>query len=177
MDTVQVAKLTPILNLVVIVIVIAVMRCIAVVVALLAIVVSNAFSPLFTPQAKLTKMAAAKKSAGGNDAPPLRRNPPRKICLMVEPTPFTHVSGYANRFKEMLKFMRKAGDEVDILTVDSKTPARKLPKKMFGYRIQHTLGFTFPLYNQISLTCDLPEMKGAQICENFKPDLIHVTSP
>jgi hypothetical protein len=23
----------------------------------------------------------------------------------------------------------------------------------------------------------LPEMKGAQICENFKPDLIHVTSP
>jgi sulfoquinovosyltransferase len=96
---------------------------------------------------------------------------------MVEPTPFTHVSGYANRFKEMLKFLAKAGDEVDILTVDSKTPRDQLPNEAFGYRIQHTLGFTFPLYNQISLTLDLPEMKGAQILEKFKPDLIHVTSP
>ncbi|KAG7367349.1 glycosyl transferases group 1-domain containing protein [Nitzschia inconspicua] len=112
-----------------------------------------------------------------NDAPPLKRNPPRRVCLMVEPTPFTHVSGYANRFKEMLKFMSKAGDEVDILTVDSMTPADQLPKTFLGYRIQHTLGFTFPLYNQISLTLDLPEMKGATMLEKFKPDLIHVTSP
>ena len=64
---------------------------------------------------------------------------------MVEPTPFTHVSGYANRFKEMLKFLKKAGDEVDILTVDSKTPEAELPKKIFGYNIRHTQGFTFPL--------------------------------
>ena len=112
-----------------------------------------------------------------NSAPPLKRNPPRKICLMVEPTPFTHVSGYANRFKEMLKFMSKAGDQVDILTVDSKTPASDLPKSAFGFKIHHTQGFTFPLYNQISLTLDLPEMKGARMIEKFKPDLIHVTSP
>lgn len=112
-----------------------------------------------------------------NQAPPLKRNPPRRVCLMVEPTPFTHVSGYANRFQEMLKFLSKAGDEVDILTVDSKTPADQLPKKAFGYRIRHTQGFTFPLYNQISLTLDLPDMKGAQMIEKFKPDLIHVTSP
>jgi sulfoquinovosyltransferase len=117
------------------------------------------------------------KNNNSNDAPPLKRHPPRKVCLMVEPTPFTHVSGYANRFKEMLKFMSKAGDKVDILTVDSKTPADQLPKSAFGYPIQHTLGFTFPLYNQISLTLDLPEMKGAAMLEKFKPDLIHVTSP
>lgn len=116
-------------------------------------------------------------NSNSNDAPPLKRNPPRRIALMVEPTPFTHVSGYANRFKEMLKFLKKAGDDVDILTVDSKTPAHQLPKEAFGYRVQHTLGFTFPLYNQISLTLDLPEMKGAQMLEKFKPDLIHVTSP
>jgi sulfoquinovosyltransferase len=112
-----------------------------------------------------------------NDAPPLRRNPPRKVCLMIEPTPFTHVSGYSNRFKEMLKFMSKAGDTVDILTVDSKTPAKQLPKEYMGYPISHTQGFTFPLYNHISLTFDLPEMKGARILETFQPDLIHVTSP
>jgi len=112
-----------------------------------------------------------------NDAPPLNRNPPRKVLLMVEPTPFTHVSGYSNRFNEMLKFLSKAGDDVEVLTVDSKTPANQLPKEAFGYKIHHTLGFTFPLYNQISLTLDLPEMKGAQIMEKLKPDLIHVPSP
>jgi sulfoquinovosyltransferase len=121
------------------------------------------------------QMAATSMSS--NDAPPLKRNPPRRVCLMVEPTPFTHVSGYANRFKEMLKFMEKAGDEVNVLTVDSKTPAEELPKEFSGHRISHTQGFTFPLYNQISLSLDLPEMKGAQIMEKFKPDLIHVTSP
>lgn len=117
------------------------------------------------------------KGKGEADAPPLRSKPPRNICLMVEPTPFTHVSGYANRFQEMLKFLKKAGDNVDVLTVDSKTPAQDLPKSFMGFPIEHTLGFTFPLYNQISLTFDLPEAKGAAIIERRKPDLIHVTSP
>jgi len=119
----------------------------------------------------------ASSSSSASDAPPLRRLPPRKVCLMIEPTPFTHVSGYANRFKEMLKFLAKAGDNVDILTVDAKTPTHDLPHEYRGYPIRHTQGFTFPLYNQISLTCDLPEMKGARILERFRPDLIHVTSP
>jgi hypothetical protein len=120
---------------------------------------------------------AAPFDPNSDTAPPLKRNPPRRICLMVEPTPFTHVSGYANRFKEMLKFLQKAGDTVSILTVDSKTPAKQLPSKFMGFRIRHTQGFTFPLYNHISLSLDLPEMKGAQIIDKLKPDLIHVTSP
>ena len=122
------------------------------------------------------KQSTALQMASDN-APPLKRNPPRKVCLMVEPTPFTHVSGYSNRFKEMLKFLRKAGDEVEILTVDSKTPADELPSEAFGYPISHTQGFTFPLYNHISLTVDLPEMKGSTMLQRLKPDLIHVTSP
>ena len=133
-------------------------------------------SGLFHRQRPATKTQVfAQKSTA--DAPPLKRNPSRKICLMVEPTPFTHVSGYANRFKEMLKFLKKAGDDVDILTVDSKTPVKNLPREHQGFPIRHTQGFTFPLYNHISLTIDLPEMKGAKIIENFKPDIIHVTSP
>jgi sulfoquinovosyltransferase len=116
-------------------------------------------------------------NAMSDSAPPLNRNPPRKICLLVEPTPFTHVSGYANRFKEMLKFMAKAGDEVEILTVDTHTPVKDLPKKFLNFNIKHTQGFTFPLYNSISLSLDLPDMKGAEILERLKPDLIHVTSP
>jgi sulfoquinovosyltransferase len=110
-------------------------------------------------------------------APPLKQYPPRRVCLMVEPTPFTHVSGYANRFQEMLKFLSKAGDKVDILTVDSKTQPIDLPSKIFNFKIQHTQGFTFPLYNQISLSFDLPEMKGSTMIQKNTPDLIHVTSP
>lgn len=125
----------------------------------------------------LHSSAAAAASAPENRPKQPQPFRPRKVCLMVEPTPFTHVSGYANRFKEMLKFLKKAGDDVDILTVDSKTPAQDLPTEYQGYPVRHTQGFTFPLYNHISLTMDLPEMKGARIMETFRPDLIHVTSP
>ena len=30
-----------------------------------------------------------------------------QVSLLVEPTPFTHVSGYSNRFKEMLRFLKE----------------------------------------------------------------------
>ena len=154
--------------------------------AALALVFSaDGFAPLRTPAVATRRSPLSVESSplvltaksSSSDAPPLRRNPPRKVCLMIEPTPFTHVSGYANRFKEMLKFLRKAGDDVDVLTVDSKTPSKELPREFAGYQIQHTQGFTFPLYNHISLSIDLPEMKGARIIEKLQPDLIHVTSP
>jgi len=139
---------------------------------------NGASLPIQIASKKTQRFAVIMQAAARTvDAPPLRRNPPRKICLMVEPTPFTHVSGYANRFKEMLKFMKKAGDEVDILTVDIQTPRKDLPTEYQGYPIRHTQGFTFPLYNHISLTFDLPEMKGARIIEQFQPDLIHAVSP
>ena len=42
---------------------------------------------------------------------------------MVEPTPFTHVSGYSNRYMEMLDYLKKADDKVHVLTTDdSKSP-------------------------------------------------------
>ena len=77
----------------------------------------------------------------------------------------------------MLRYMSKAGDDFQILTVDSQTPEKDLPNEKFGYSISHTQGFTFPLYNHISLTLDLPELRGAKILEKMKPDLIHVSSP
>ena len=77
----------------------------------------------------------------------------------------------------MLRYLSKAGDHVDILTVDAKTPKDQLPNECFGYNIEHTQGFVFPLYDHISLTLDLPEMKGAKMMERKRPDLIHVTSP
>lgn len=50
--------------------------------------------------------------------PPLKKEKPLKVLLLVEPTPFTYISGYANRFKEMLTYLKEAGDDVHILTPD-----------------------------------------------------------
>ena len=42
-----------------------------------------------------------------------------KILLIVEPTPFTYISGYTNRFKEMLNYFSTIPeDEVEIITPD-----------------------------------------------------------
>ena len=108
----------------------------------------------------------------------LHQKQPRKVCLMVEPTPFNYVCGYTNRFNEMLRYMSKAGDVIEIITTaDSRIPTKDLPTERFGYNITHTWGFKFPLYNEMTLTLDLPQMKGASVLEKFKPDIIHATSP
>ena len=164
------------------------MKVLAASLSLLVIGVTSAFQlPQYTNQPKGTTLFPAPRSKSAlnsataavesNDAPPLTKKPPRQICLMVEPTPFTHVSGYSNRFTEMLRYLSKAGDKVDIVTVDAQTPEEDLPSEKFGFKIDHTQGFTFPLYNHISLTLDLPEMKAAAVMEKNKPDLIHASSP
>jgi hypothetical protein len=40
---------------------------------------------------------------------------PRKIGLMVEPTPFTHVSGYSNRFNEVTSSRSSSQDDAVFL--------------------------------------------------------------
>jgi len=104
---------------------------------------------------------------------PLTKEPPLKILLLVEPTPFNYVSGYSNRFKEALKFLKKAGDEVHILTPDdSENPQ----KEFLGFPITSVHGFRFPWYNTVNLSLDL-RGKTAEMIEKLKPDIIHVTSP
>ena len=44
---------------------------------------------------------------------------PLRVALVVEPTPL-HVSGYANRFKETLRYLRAAGGGVGVITPDDK---------------------------------------------------------
>ena len=39
----------------------------------------------------------------GRKTPNLKATPALKIALFVEPTPFNYISGYSNRFREMLK--------------------------------------------------------------------------
>jgi sulfoquinovosyltransferase len=104
-----------------------------------------------------------------------------KICLMVEPSPFTYVCGYANRFKEMLYYLNQFGDKVQILTVQTSTTLATTTNLINttdeGYPIIITKSFPIPVYSNCRLSCDLPEMKGRQIIKQFQPDIIHATSP
>lgn len=106
----------------------------------------------------------------------LRKSPqrPLKVALLVEPTPFTHVCGYANRFKEMLRFLRESGDtEVSIATPDDKDDA---PKEYEGFPVSTVTGYRLPLYPEVCLTGDL-KGEAKKMIDDFKPDLIHVSSP
>ena len=105
--------------------------------------------------------------------PPLRTEPPRKVLLCVEPTPFNYISGYANRFQEMLKYLKQAGDDVSIFTADSDPNP---PKSFLGFPILTHRGFGLPLYNQVTITFDLA---GGipKLLKSFRPDLLHVSTP
>ena len=84
--------------------------------------------------------------------PPAWRNlklgMPKRIGLMVEPTPFIHVSGYSNRFNEMLKYLNKAGDDVEIVTPDNGPSA---PAMAHGFTVNNIPGIKFPLYPLITI--------------------------
>jgi sulfoquinovosyltransferase len=102
----------------------------------------------------------------------LCHTPPRRIALMVEPTPFTHVSGYSNRFKNLLLQLREAGDEVLVIVPDNHPEA---PTEFAGAKIVNVPGFQFPLYRRITLTLGLRGVYGA--LKEFDPDVIHLTTP
>jgi sulfoquinovosyltransferase len=105
-------------------------------------------------------------------APPLRSTAPLRVGLLIEPTPFTHVSGYANRFNEMLRFLRRAGDDVSIVTPDD---TEQPPDEAHGYPITTVSGFRFPLY-PICLSVD-PDCGAQRMVETHRPALLHASSP
>ena len=127
---------------------------------------------------------------------------PTRVQLIVEPTPFTHVSGYANRFKEYLKYQKKAGSDVSIITPDDTPDA---PSGFLGFPITTVRGFRFILYPVISMAWGFAPAEGmrlglwrrlgpaswfkrrrnkrdyfscvAEVVDDFNPELVHVTSP
>jgi sulfoquinovosyltransferase len=114
------------------------------------------------------------KDSSPNNIPDLTESPPLKILLLVEPTPFTYVSGYANRFKEMLKFLHKAGDKVQILVPD-RNP-ENAPADFMGFPITTVRGFEFPFYKEVTLTMDT-KFNTRKLIKEFKPDIVHVSQP
>jgi sulfoquinovosyltransferase len=107
--------------------------------------------------------------------PPLSQNPPYKVLLLVEPTPFTYISGYSNRFKEMLNYMHRAKDQVEIFTPDSGSRGPP-PKEYLDYPITTVRGFELIFYKHVTLSYDL-RFKIPKIIKQLKPDIIHCAAP
>jgi len=97
--------------------------------------------------------------------------PKRRIALLVEPTPFTYVSGYKNRFQTMIRYLKEAGDEILVITTGPDAPT-----EFEGAKVVESPTF----YNAFS-PC-VPETWGLsprvwRELRDFKPDLIHSTTP
>ncbi len=59
--------------------------------------------------------AAAPQPGASTQLPPGARRP-RRVCIMVEPSPFTYVCGYMNRYRNTIRFLTEAGVEVMVVT-------------------------------------------------------------
>lgn len=125
----------------------------------------------------------------------LENSSPSRLLLMVEPSPFTYICGYANRFNEMLRYLSRVGDEVEIVAsdfedrqnsvgdeemedVDSEPQAGSRPLHVFGFNIHYARwSFSLPGYKRMPLSLDFPSFMGLRVAWRMKPHLIHVSSP
>lgn len=100
---------------------------------------------------------------------------PMKVCVMVEPSPFTYVSGYANRFKALCKQLKAMhNDSIDVITVEA--VHRNPPKIWNDIPIHYTRGFRLPHYPTMSLSFDWT-FKALRVVRKIRPHILHVSTP
>lgn len=96
---------------------------------------------------------------------------PRRIALFVEPSPFSYVSGYKNRFQNFIRYLREMGDEVMVVTTHE-----GVPQEFYGAKLIGSRSFPCPWYQKVPLSLALsPRIISA--VARFKPDIIHASSP
>lgn len=103
---------------------------------------------------------------------------------MVEPSPFTYVCGYMNRYRNTIRFLTEAGVEVMVVTpgpgmtlpgVDF-SAACDQPADFHGARIVQAFSFGLPWYLSLPLSFGLSPRIYREV-KAFKPDIIHCSSP
>jgi len=100
---------------------------------------------------------------------------PSKVLVLVEPSPLTYVSGYANRFQALFRHLDKRDSNFEVVTVDVHTPVK--PEKWLGRTVHHTPAMTWPMYSEeLGLSVDY-KMQIGRVISRMRPDIIHVSSP
>ncbi|KAA8516319.1 hypothetical protein F0562_016612 [Nyssa sinensis] len=109
------------------------------------------------------------------ESPPLLESEvysrPRRIALFVEPSPFSYVSGYKNRFQNFIRYLREMGDEVMVVTTHE-----GVPKEFYGAKLIGSRSFPLPWYQKVPLSLALSPRIISEVAQ-FKPDIIHASSP
>ncbi|XP_022746460.1 sulfoquinovosyl transferase SQD2-like isoform X3 [Durio zibethinus] len=112
---------------------------------------------------------------GEEESPPLihseNNSRPRRIALFVEPSPFSYVSGYKNRFQNFIRYLREMGDEVMVITTHE-----GVPQEFYGAKLIGSRSFLFPWYQKLPLSLALSPRIVLEVAR-FKPDIIHASSP
>ena len=103
---------------------------------------------------------------------------------MVEPSPFTYVCGYMNRYRNTIKYLTSLGCEVLVVTPGKGVCAPgadpsafvEQPSEFEGATVVETFSFSFPWYGNLPLSFGLSPRIYNRIKE-FSPDVIHCSSP
>lgn len=98
---------------------------------------------------------------------------PPRVAIFIEPSPFSHVSGMKIRFLTLIEELRRAGDEVLVVT-----PDRKAPDEYHGAKVMRVLGVPLPFYKSATLLLGfgLSPYVLARLWK-IRPDVIHVAFP
>lgn len=102
-------------------------------------------------------------SAAAAAAPSALPAPPKRVCILVEPSPFTYVCGYMNRYRNTVRFLQEAGCEVLLVTPGKgvtvpgadKSAFVDQPEDFHGARIVSAFSFSCPFYGPLPLSMGL----------------------
>lgn len=136
-----------------------------------------------------TAAAAAGSGAWAEPAPAAQASTasprrPQRVVIMVEPSPFTYVCGYMNRYRNTIRFLIEAGVEVLVVTpgpgvtapgVDF-SAARDQPTDFHGARVVQAFSFGLPWYLSLPLSFGLSPRIYKEV-KAFRPDIVHCSSP
>jgi len=109
---------------------------------------------------------------------------PKRVALFVEPSPFTYVCGYKNRFQTLIRYLKEQGTEVLVIApgkgvtfplVDF-SAAREQPAEFCGAKVVSVFSFGCPFYPSMPMSFCLSPRVWKEL-QDFKPDVIHCCSP
>ena len=96
-----------------------------------------------------------------------------KICIAVEPSPFTYVCGYANRFQALTDYLPK-DDHVEVVTTE--VVVKNRPNTWKSIPLHYTFGVRCPFYPLMSISFDWT-FKLFRTLFRMRPDILHSSSP
>ena len=97
-------------------------------------------------------------------------------CVLSEPSPLSYVSGYANRFQELLRYLHRNGDSAQLITTEVVSDHCPVVFANTGFPVYYTHGIRMPFYKSLSLSLDWT-FRTWRAIHRHRPDLIHASSP